>query len=555
MNTDTTNTRFKYASIFEGVFLMLFLPMALNLIFANLIFLLGYPLSKWVLVTSLTVTLISVYFILQRQHEVFIQSLFVACSFTISCAVAALLFYDVSWDGLAIHQNSIHRLVSGWNPIYEESINYWPGENCDLWVQHYPKASWINAALLSLLFGGMEIGKIVNLTTMVAVFFLSLAFFLRFTRLRIIYVFVTAFLLAMNPVCLPQFSSFYLDGIMACALTILALSLVRLVLHRDLISWLAVAGSCMIAANLKFTGAVYAAVFLFFTSLYVLTYEGPNPFVKISFRLGIIFFASIFLVGFNPYAINIIKKGHIFYPLNNESGPGGSEKIMKGIRPVNLIEKDRFSRLLIANFSESQSIRTPYSTKLKNPFTITKAELECWGFPGGLEAGGFGPLFGAILILTVSAVSISALFRSTEFKIWHGFIIVALLISLFINKEAWWARYAPQAYLIPIFLLVLLFQSQKCGASVAGFLISLIAVINICIISHSSFRTSQYFTKQTEDALCKLKCISKISAPNVNVLPFALLEVRLKENGINFKTVYNSPNDFTMPPAIPPKTN
>jgi hypothetical protein len=63
-----------------------------------------------------------------------------------------------------------------------------------------------------------------------------MSFFLRFSKIGEFATFLLSLLLALNPVCIPQITSFYLDGTMACALTILVLSLVRYCISKDMLA-------------------------------------------------------------------------------------------------------------------------------------------------------------------------------------------------------------------------------------------------------------------------------------------------------------------------------
>jgi hypothetical protein len=552
MNNKNLEYRNSSALFYEASFVLIFLPLALNLVFANVGFVFGISLSKWTIIASYLSTIAIVVYLF-KNREIIQRALFFVSAFAIPFAIYSIYFYDVSWDGLAIHQNAIHRLVNGWNPIREDSVGYWPGIYCDIWVQHYPKANWINSSLFSILFGGMEIGKIVNLLGVLAVFTFSMSFFLRFSKIGEFATFLLSLLLALNPVCIPQITSFYLDGTMACALTILVLSLVRYCISKDMLALIGGAVSCMVATNLKFTGLAYCVILIFFALLYVLIKNGIHIFITSSIKYATILLLSIAFIGFSPYIKNILQKGHVFYPLNDETSVGGAEKILENIRPINIVEKDRVTRLLISIFSESGSIRKPYSTTIKNPFSISENELKCWWASGGLEAGGFGPLFAAFLLLAVAGFGLSLTLRVVQPSIWQLFLFIGVIASLLINKEAWWARYAPQTYLIPLICIFLMLNSENKLSHGFAIALMLLGIINISIIGKSSFDTSVYYKKITENAFCELRCLSKTKTPYVNIQPFPMLQTRLKENGIDFLYGQGNQIDFTMPPGLPPK--
>ena len=72
--------------------------------------------------------------------------------------------------------------------------------------------------------------------------------------------------------------------------------------------------------------------------------------------------------------------------------------------PANLSESDRFTRFFVSNFSRSELVRPPQSTRLKFPLSIERLELR--GLYGAdIESGGFGPLYGACCCWPASAES------------------------------------------------------------------------------------------------------------------------------------------------------
>ena len=90
----------------------------------------------------------------------------VAALACVAAGLAASVFPDNSWDGLAYHQEAVLRLAAGWNPLFESSGSYGTGE--ELYLDHYAKGPWIAAAAVLKATGHVEAGKAFNLTTMLA---------------------------------------------------------------------------------------------------------------------------------------------------------------------------------------------------------------------------------------------------------------------------------------------------------------------------------------------------------------------------------------------------
>ena len=140
-----------------------------------------------------------------------------------------------------------------------------------------------------------------------------------------------------------------------------------------------------------------------------------------------------------------------------------SVDIMTAIRPINLAEKDRFSRFLIANFSRSEHVRPPRATTLKFPLRFELKERSAWSVPGP-EAGGFGPFYGALLLMAGAGVCLLLPNAATRHRLVPVWLIGGcLLVSIFVHGEGWWARVRPQAWLLPLLVIVCLLTTGRAG--------------------------------------------------------------------------------------------
>jgi hypothetical protein len=65
-----------------------------------------------------------------------------------------------------------------------------------------------------------------------------------------------------------------------------------------------------------------------------------------------------------------------------------------------------------------------------------------------VRIGGFGPLFGGIVLLMLAALIIGG-----RGPTWEGGVLIFLLfICTVINPEMWWARYVPGLWLVPVLI-------------------------------------------------------------------------------------------------------
>ena len=109
----------------------------------------------------------------------------------------------------------------------------------------------------------------------------------------------------------------------------------------------------------------------------------------------------------------------------------------------------RGERLLTSLLSTWEVSPGP-SVNLKLPCTVSLTEIKHFASPD-VRVGGFGPLFGGALLLAI-VVSGLLLWRYPGRRCEHnGQIVLMALIGAktLLFSETWWARFAPQLWLIP----------------------------------------------------------------------------------------------------------
>ncbi len=348
------------------------------------------------------------------------------------------LFYDVSGDGRLYHQEAILHLARGWNPVQEGL----PAPEAQaVWVDAYAKGAWICAAALLQWTHHMEQAKGLNLVVMSLAFLLSLHALLAW-RVSAGLATALAALAACNPVAICQSLSFYVDGQLASYLT--ALLALALAAFRAQDGWndlaIALCASCLV--NLKLTGGPYIVVALGATAL-VMRWRGRAWRRTAASGLAGLMLGAL-IVGFNPYVTNVREHGHPFYPVEGRD----RLDVMAGSRPSNLIPMNRVRRLVTSLFSRSANVTAPAGTRLKWPFQVLAGERAAFGVPD-TRAGGFGPLFSGVLVS--SGLLLLLLWRRAP-RVASGAVAltVAILASALLHSEGWWARYAPQVWLIPL---------------------------------------------------------------------------------------------------------
>jgi hypothetical protein len=465
----------------------------------------------------------------------------VAAFACVAAGLVAFAFPDNSWDGLANHQEAVLRLAAGWNPLFEAAGGYGTGQ--ELYLDHYPKASWIAATAVLLSTGHVEAGKLFNLTLMMAATAMVTSVLLRLTALRPSVAAGLGTITGLNPVFVYQSTTFYVDNILGSALTVLVAGLT---LHVATRRWQALRVALLaagLAINLKLTGPVYLAVLLAFAVPIVLWWHGRKAAWRMAAAAAVAGVVGGLLLGYAPYVRNLLTHGDPFYlasPVLN----------LTAVVPANLSESNRFTRFLVSNSSRSEPVRPPHSTRLKFPLSITRGEIR--GLYGAdIESGGFGPLYGAMLLLAgLGAVSLWAR-RSTRPA--AGIVLLiggCVLVSVFVHRETWWARFVPQAWLLPVLVMIPSLCSPRrsfqwwLGSGLVG-----LATINLLIVGANVGWRQLKYARDTQRSLREMSAAQPV---NVYLGSFRSLRQRLSEAHVDFQMLETPPESGLRHPIPAP---
>lgn len=488
-------------------------------------FALGGQLRLWILPTAALATVIAL-----RALSVSWRYVGVAVALSalvhVGAYAVARVFFDSSWDGLAYHQEAVLRLAAGWNPIYESLGAI--GHEHQLWINHYPKASWILGASTFLSCGQIEAGKLFNFTLIVAAGAQVASVLLRVTRLPVLIATAIAILIAFNPVSMTESTTFCVDGALASLLSIIVVGTTMYVIGPRWSDLGIVLLAVCLAINLKFTALVYVGALMGFAVLITWRQRGLQVASKLAGAVGATTVVAVFLLGYSPYVTNWRDKGHMLYPVL-----GAPPELLStaGMRPTNLHNKDRFSRFLIANFSVSESVgRPPKATNLKFPFWIYPSERSAWLWSQALESGGFGPLYGALLLL--AGAGAVALLRDPSARP-YGSIALAVAgvvgVSVFTHAETWWARYVPQAWLLPMIIATACILSPRRSVKwVIGWALIVFATLNVLFIAAFFTRHEWKYAQETRRSLREIPFGEPIQA---HLGMFESLRERLRAGG------------------------
>jgi hypothetical protein len=503
------------------------------LLITSILFVFGFPVSVFQFFCGISATIIFGWLGIHLYFKQYIFKLFGILLVSVLLIMLASIycsgkFYDIWCDGQAIHQEAIIQLANGWNPVHQQLSQQ---VNNSKWINPYPKALPIYAATLYKITGRIEQSKAFNFLLIAASFFLSFSALLCFKQIKPFMAFALACLFSLNPVAVYQSLSFYVDGQMSSLLCSFASLIVLLFVRSDSLIIVTLIMCIIMILNIKLTGFAYMFVFMIGIGGFLFLNKQRKLGLKILKISLISFLLGIFLVGFNPYITNMMHFGNPFYPIAGVNKLDvAHEYLPQGFRVMN-----RFEKLFLSLFSKSENIGGSEKVSLKWPFTVSETELIT--FVGAdTRVGGFGPLFSGALIVTLVVILISALFDIRKTKIALG-VISLLAVSIFINPEAWWVRYVPQLWMIPLVAVILSLHLLHKSLYYLGRLLVFILLINVVLILGVYIDGQMYWSKLLKQQLEFLSANSQSGELPVKFHDFSSNRIRLNEAGVKYKEV------------------
>lgn len=455
------------------------------------------------------------------------------------CGLVAAYYFDLSWDGRDYQQKAIRQLAGGWNPVY---VEIQPSDMYDnAWLNHYPKGPWIAAASVVKVTGGIESGKIFNLLLIVAVFLISLSAFWSYTRLRFWQMLLLSLFLAANPVSTSQSLSYYVDGQVSSLLILMGLCLLLCLKSADFGHLAALAAVIMLGLNVKFTGTAYTLLLL---AVIVLITVFAGQFGKLTYARKTIWMTVFFglllgllVVGYQPYVTNTLHYGHPFYPIYG-SRTFNKEFVIQGQAPPDFETLGWSEKLYRSIFSPSSSQMGVDSGPLKFPLRVSRPEVTAFARPD-VRVSGWGPLFGATLVVALAGLAL-LLFVSRKFTLRTLALLGLVAGTTLLNSEAWWARYSPQLWLLPVIVLGALWLADDRRAArgwlkIIGAILSILMIANLVLVSGAYLAYNTLSSRRLHATLADLRQSSE--EVMLYYGPLEAVGMRLQDYGIPYRWV------------------
>ncbi len=535
MEKDNNENIIKRSILNIGILLIGFI---INDILVTTVFqFINIPMSDWNIICAIIITIIV--FILFNKKRIkknniifYISSIIIAILIGIISTVFIGKTFDSSCDGNFYHKTAIGLIKEGWNPLYEDSEEFCNKNDVEienkgqfLWIDHYPKVTWNFAASIYSITNNIESGKVLTVLLAISLACITYSYFsdrfLKKWQSALI-----AIALVINPIVLAQIFTYYVDGIMGLFLYGIILFLIMITdkKYEDLSNkekWMGLAAEIILCMNIKFTGIYFAAIFsiVFYIGWmmqYVKEQTFKQNFLKITANFIAIVIIGLGVVGASTYVKNIIDHKNPLYPIIGEE----KVDIITTMQPKSFGEKNRFVKLFEATFSNSENITytSGDSPKLKVPFSFNDKEVSNLSVPD-VRIGGYGIFFSGILVIcTICFIYLIIKIFNENKKIFKYLIIMlfGILITTLCMAEAWWARYSPQLYLIPIITIFgLCYCSNNNQGKVKRIIINMISIIIFILLIFNSY-TFIYWriqdidnSKKIENSLYELKEMSK----------------------------------------------
>jgi hypothetical protein len=481
--------------------------------------------------------------VLFRQHRggrARCLSLSCLIAILVGCLLISAITVDLTYDGWAYHQPGVIALSHGWNPVTEPVFATWWGPFSrsigypsngpsvdDLSTTVYPKALWILGAQAVVWGLPLDAGKYPGLL-LIFVVGLTAVRALRLRGIPNFWAYPLSVLTALDPVCVVQSTTFYVDGALGSCLAILIFSLLSYDVTRSDRDLVLALSAALLACNLKFTGPVYTALILLPFAVWWLFERRlvARDLVICGIAASVLLLASI-----NPYFTNLRNFGSPVYPLNEWD-------VMEDQMSAGFLKENSLKKLLIS-LTFSNLADRPFGNPTTDERNFTSPfqsrgfeELKKFGGAVDLRIGGFGPFFGITIAVTLLAASL--LIRGPGNGIGFATVALGTLLSIVINPQMWWARFVPQMWLLPVLVATAASRSRITRALALVIVLlmgvtSLIAVIGRATSSYVATLAYKESLKRLGDA----PLLVDTSASEFNFLP--TLAYRLHEQGTTFE--------------------
>jgi hypothetical protein len=453
-------------------------------------------------------------------------------------------FIDISFDGQAYHGEAILQLHEGWNPLYQLQSTPYTGVH-DVWLDGYPKAAWMNQASVMAITDNMNDGKMFNYLYLIAGFLVLCAALLSTQKISLLPALLVSFIANFNIVVLLQLNSFYLDGHIASLLILLVSCCILLKIRPGFVSGGLTVATLILLVNTKLVGVVLAILLCGSYGVYVLitnTIRWRDVLVLLTGgAVGVVIF------GFNPFITNALYYQHPLFPV---FGPEKIEAYSINL-PSNYANANNTQLLLLSPFFATNNNFNPPNdiAELKIPFTFTESEFTVEMRGEGPKIGGYGPLFGGIILLSLLAYGLVTMKNSSltyddkdskdkdigSILLASHVIILSVFMTGIILGSTNYARLFPHYLAVPVVAILLALVSKRLWLKIFGYVITGLILINTGVSLYFNYQQYYTYVDQINDRIQELQQVEEPII--VQFRSATALRYRLEQNNIEYVLV------------------
>ena len=492
------------------------------------------PISRFHFPIAAAILLLSGWIYIRQEYplkkvKVYLKTMIFVFAIVLVSILIADNFYDLSFDGQTYHQEGVYQLVHfQWNPFYKVLPDK---VNLSLFVNHYPKQAETSAAAVYSMTGRIETGKSLNLILLVTSFCMIFSYLKSFTQLSDSLALILSVFFALNPIVIHQALTYMVDGQLGSVLLCMLVCCLLLYDQSNLPRLFLLAFLIVICINIKFTAAVYTAIFIGLTLILFFITKRFQQFKDFFFVACLSTLFAVLLVGFNPYLTNFVQNGNVFYPILGKH----SIDIIALNSPPGFSQMNRFERFGISTFAHTDNIDSRQGGRmpiLKIPFSLNRQEIKSLSDPD-IRIAGFGPLFSGIISLTICLLIFSIWYKSgVLFNDPLAWFILILILSIAVCPEAWWARFIPQFWFVPLIVIILVSSINNRLVIALRNLTCFAIGLNITFSLYMVLQTNILKTAEINYQMAQFRALD---APlNVNFMGFDANRIRFAESGVRF---------------------
>ncbi|HVO70563.1 MAG TPA: hypothetical protein VMT24_10985, partial [Aggregatilineaceae bacterium] len=160
-----------------------------------------------------------------------------------------------------------------------------------------------------------------------------------------------------------------------------------------------------------------------------------------------------------------------------------------------------------------------------------------------IRIAGFGPWYGGVLLLSIGLLILLTVRYRRRLVFGFSLLIMlgAVVVSTLSNSEAWWVRYVPQLWLVPVLIALLgLILSRRRAVRYLSYAVVVLLLVNAVVIAGASLLTVQYRNRGVIQQLEELRTL----APPIPIVlsdQFVGVLYRLDAAGIRYTVVDTLP--------------